>query len=879
MPDRILDLVFPVGGQDRALSYQAQRPFTTPNALNVIPRDVLEDRGRGGSRPGLGKAFASQLTVTGTVSGLPVHVAGTSTITSAGTEFTYEQIGAFFQFDTSGTRYEITGFTSTSVVTVQGDASGETSGDTFTIYGPVRMAEILRTAKAKNSGVWFDPCDAFLSSNYDSVDDAQPNFTAGKAFIANGTTKGQALKASAPVTQINFTETYTAEIKILFMPNDETDDDSNFVWLFARATDADPSDYATNALAVRVVVVKGSPSTVSFSILQNGTVINLAVRSVTSPTNYFSNSLLRLTVNPLVATMNFDGPLESIQLNASIGAHSSSKRRIGFAAECAVTSSLNIQLDNFRVAYGIASVAAPPDAMVVSSLGNVYVETEAGTLTEIGTYNGMKLAGDRLLSAIDYLGKLYIADYGLRVEATDNGGVVVAGVLDDIGITWDAHNIDIDGDVVELYDIVNGSNTLSSATLGGTSGYFGISVVHATNGLTLVDLSTEVAISTGACDSCNYRVIRGWKIYDPGTDSLDLYRATDAKGDAPHGNTLITLFQERITGAGDVRFTGAWFMSRSGDPLDWDNGQSDAAAATSSISANSETGGLAAPVRALIPTSEDYLLLCAASETFVMRGDPMLAGLLSVASHELGVIDSHAWARLGNDVVLGLTRDGLYQFSIGESFIPRPISRPRLPQELQNINADLVFAQMEYDPDMQAVYIILTPDTAGGVIHYWFDTIGAGFWPFAIPSDQDPTAMVYNPRTNLVLFGCRDGYVRKFDDAFTDDDGTAQTRLVDLGPFRLDSGRTGFADSVQVTLDESSDNVTWEFRKGASPEEAVEATNTVSATATAGVNRWRGIRRSGEWGILRLTTTVAGKWAFERARMRTKPGTTSRKFK
>lgn len=47
----------PISGLDRAWSFQAQPPFTLPDALNCRTRDVFDQRARLGSRPGLVKAF------------------------------------------------------------------------------------------------------------------------------------------------------------------------------------------------------------------------------------------------------------------------------------------------------------------------------------------------------------------------------------------------------------------------------------------------------------------------------------------------------------------------------------------------------------------------------------------------------------------------------------------------------------------------------------------------------------------------------------------------------------------------------------------------------------------------------------------------------
>jgi hypothetical protein len=53
MPDRPSQILFPAAGIVRGAAYQAQPPFSTPDAENVWPYDSLEDRARGGSRPGL----------------------------------------------------------------------------------------------------------------------------------------------------------------------------------------------------------------------------------------------------------------------------------------------------------------------------------------------------------------------------------------------------------------------------------------------------------------------------------------------------------------------------------------------------------------------------------------------------------------------------------------------------------------------------------------------------------------------------------------------------------------------------------------------------------------------------------------------------------
>mgnify|MGYP003134666455 CR=1 FL=1 len=82
---------------------------------------------------------------TGTVSGTPSYSASTtnSTITATADKFFASMIGHTFTFGTSSTGYTINGYTSARIITVSGNASGEASGDTFSIAadGNYRLAD------------------------------------------------------------------------------------------------------------------------------------------------------------------------------------------------------------------------------------------------------------------------------------------------------------------------------------------------------------------------------------------------------------------------------------------------------------------------------------------------------------------------------------------------------------------------------------------------------------------------------------------------------------------------------------------------------------------------------------------------------------------
>ena len=75
----------------------------------------------------------SPVVVTGTVVTQGVYSSPTTTVDSTVAKFTASMVGREFVFTDSGTSYTIVGYVDSTTVLLGGDASGEKSGDTFTI--------------------------------------------------------------------------------------------------------------------------------------------------------------------------------------------------------------------------------------------------------------------------------------------------------------------------------------------------------------------------------------------------------------------------------------------------------------------------------------------------------------------------------------------------------------------------------------------------------------------------------------------------------------------------------------------------------------------------------------------------------------------------
>ena len=57
MPEQ-MTISFPAGGLNKKTSFRQDAPYTTPDCVNVRPRETIENRTRGGSRPGLESPFS-----------------------------------------------------------------------------------------------------------------------------------------------------------------------------------------------------------------------------------------------------------------------------------------------------------------------------------------------------------------------------------------------------------------------------------------------------------------------------------------------------------------------------------------------------------------------------------------------------------------------------------------------------------------------------------------------------------------------------------------------------------------------------------------------------------------------------------------------------
>jgi hypothetical protein len=116
-----------------------------------------------------------------------------------------------------------------------------------------------------------------------------------------------------------------------------------------------------------------------------------------------------------------------------------------------------------------------------------------------------------------------------------------------------------------------------------------------------------------------------------------------------------------------------------------------------------------------------------------------------------------------------------------------------------------------------------------------------------------------------LFFGSWDGYVRRFDHAAEDDDGTPIDSEIAIGPFLTPATDEVFIAELQGVLAELSGDVNFELLRGRTAEAALASVPTSTGTMKAGRNLTFPVRKAAHAIYVKLRSKK--KWAMEQIRL------------
>jgi hypothetical protein len=233
-------------------------------------------------------------------------------------------------------------------------------------------------------------------------------------------------------------------------------------------------------------------------------------------------------------------------------------------------------------------------------------------------------------------------------------------------------------------------------------------------------------------------------------------------------------------------------MSKKDDPTNFDFFPPTPTEIDAVEGANSIAGLCPDIINTIVPYSEDILIFGGDHSIWALIGDPAAGGRLELVSDITGMAFGRPWCKDPNGVLYFIgSRGGLFRWAGGGK--PERISVLKIEKQLQDIDFATFYVRLVWNFQDEGIHIIQCPFGAGGeqVSHWFWEQKTQGFakdiFGTSTFTNVQPTALHvidgddFDDR--VLLFGCEDGFVRRWDASARSDD----VRPDDSTPHAIDS--------------------------------------------------------------------------------------------
>ncbi len=273
-------------------------------------------------------------------------------------------------------------------------------------------------------------------------------------------------------------------------------------------------------------------------------------------------------------------------------------------------------------------------------------------------------------------------------------------------------------------------------------------------------------------------------------------------------------------------------------------------------------------VTALIPYSDDQLIVGMDSSIAIFRGDPNYGGSIDLVTTSVGILWGKAWAMDPAGVVYFFSnRMGIYRFVPGNQ--PQRMSQP-IDNLLQDIDTGLYNVALQWNDRYQQLHVWVTLlSYPAPATHYVWESRAQSWWQDTFTDqNQNPLCCVTfdgnEADDRQALIGSWNGYVRSVSSDAETDDGNPILSEVVIGPFLTNYSDSVLLNEVQGILASASGEVSYSVYVGETAEEALASDPVSTGTWTAGRNFTDTVKRSGYACYIQLSS--ASVWAMESIR-------------
>jgi len=363
--------------------------------------------------------------------------------------------------------------------------------------------------------------------------------------------------------------------------------------------------------------------------------------------------------------------------------------------------------------------------------------------------------------------------------------------------------------------------------------------------------------------------------------------ATYSFGSLPAKAYLGCLYRGRVVLAGNPNYPHQWYMSRQADIWDYAYLANDAQSPV--VGNNTDAGEVGDIIRALIPYKDDYLIFGCASTIWVLRGDPAAGGSLDEVDLTVGIYGANSWCFDGDGNLYFWGTNGVYVMPPGFGSV-KCLTENTLPAIVADEAADPSTHRitMGYDRKRRGVLVCITKLSDGTNSNYWYDLRTGGFFPETYPAACGVYSIFHYAANDKdyegLLLGCKDGYIRKFDDTAKDDDSGASDTAINsyctlpIQPLAADGDHEGKLTSLTITTAggaaggdfSDTDGVSYELHRGDDAEtvleDIIDGATALESGTLSGTGRKERVRkrvRGAYLGVKLLNSTADETWAIE----------------
>lgn len=324
----------------------------------------------------------------------------------------------------------------------------------------------------------------------------------------------------------------------------------------------------------------------------------------------------------------------------------------------------------------------------------------------------------------------------------------------------------------------------------------------------------------------------GYKIYVGANNAAIDWSPSAGSLPGDQGNNvvcrLIEQWRGRIVLSGLPTDPHNWFMSKLGDPLNFDYAPATETELDAVTGGSGFVGKVPDVINAIIPYNDDVLIFGCDHSIWMMSGDPQAGGRLDLVTGTVGMAFGRPYAQLPDGTLMFMSNRGsVYRMAPGGGK-PEGVTADNIDPLITNTNLNTNLVRMMYDESEDGVHLYITP-LAGSTntTHWYYDVRNNGWFKVVFPDNLfNPVALLAfdgdAPGDRVLMLGGDDGYVRTYSSSASRDDGQTFTSYVTMGPIVFEKGRLPtILTDVQFIMDNTSGNTVYELGVGDTAETAL----------------------------------------------------------